>query len=181
MTCELRPLFVLARLVWRPVLVLAAASLVASCEHTGTLAGGGAQSDYLVARRALENGNYVVAIRHYERLLEELGADAGYLQLEYAHSLLRANRFDDAVRQASLLIDVHSGALRGSALAVRGTALHERARLMSVRGDDDTRSLLERADEDLSAFLASNAELDAGGAMRARRELVRADLRRQAG
>lgn len=162
---------------WSAPMVLAASVALSSCESTGTLSGGGAHSDYLVARRALENGNYTVAIRHYERLLGAFGAEAGHLQLEYAHSLLRANRFDDAIRQADMLVDRQVGSLRSSALAVRGTARHEAARLAATNGTGNVTALLEAAEADLSAFLGAQADLDAAGAMRARLEMIRADLR----
>ena len=169
----------------RPILSraprLAALSLVllASCEAAGTLAGGGAQSDYLVARQALETGNYDLAVRRYDRLMGTLdSASAARVQLEYAHALLRANRFDDAIAAADPLIAGQSGSIQASALAVRGTARHEaaRARLAQGQADGATRALLESAREDLTRFTRQNESLDTAGSMRARLQLIDADL-----
>jgi len=46
------------------------------CEAAGTVAGGGARRVYLVARQALENGNYPLAIRRYETLMSGMGPGA---------------------------------------------------------------------------------------------------------
>jgi len=170
----------------RPVRPLAAAALLAaamvlgSCESAGTLPGGGPRSDYLVARQALESGNYATALRRYETMLASAApGTARRLELEYAHALLRADRHDDAIRIAEGLVSAADGSIRGSALAVRGTARHEAARLRIDRGERDTatRTLLEGARDDLATFLRGHAALDASGAMRARSELIAADLR----
>ena len=160
--------------------MLAAAVLMASCESAGTIPGGGAGSDYRVARQALETGNYNLAIRRYEALISRAApGTARRLELEHAHSLLRADRHADAITAASGLIGAADGSIRGSALAVRGTARHEAARLRIDRGDrgSETRALLTAAQEDLRGFLGQHAELDAAGTMRARSELIAADLR----
>ncbi len=154
------------------------AGALMGCEPAGTLAGGGARSDYLVARQALESGNYPLAIRRYESLMSSLGpGESTRLQLEYAHSLLRANRFDDAIQAAGLLAARNPDSIQASALAVRGTARHEAARLAIERGEQaQARVLLEAARADLAAFLQRHAALDAAGSMRARAELITADL-----
>jgi len=159
-------------------LVVVAGALIA-CESAGTLAGGGPRSDYLVARQALENGNYPLAIRRYEALIARMGqGESARLQLEYAHSLLRANRFDDAIQAAGPLAARNQDSIQASALAVRGTARHEAARLAIERGERaQARVLLEAARDDLATFLQRSAALDAAGSMRARSELIAADLR----
>lgn len=151
-----------------------------SCESAGTIPGGGARSDYMVARQALETGNYNLAIRRYEALIGRAApGTARRLELEHAHSLLRADRHDDAISAASALADAADGSIRGSAIAVRGTARHEAARLRIDRGDrgPETRALLAAASEDLSSFLDQHAGLDSAGTMRARLELIAADTR----
>lgn len=161
------------------VLALALVTALAACEAAGTLAGGGARSDYLVARQALETGNYDLAIRRYARLMEGMDAQrAARLQLEYAHALLRGDQFQAAVAAADPLIASHEGAIRASALAVRGTARHEAARTLIAQGqrDEATRALLQGARDDLAAFLAQHASLDSAGSMRARAQLIAADL-----
>lgn len=161
----------------RAALVLLLA--LGACEAAGTLAGGGAQSDYLVARQALETGNYDRAIRGYARLTERAdAATAARLHLEYAHALLRANRFDQAIAVSDTLVRAHDGAIRASALAVRGTARHEAARqnLSAGRRDAATLDLLRGAQADLAAYLATGAAIDTTGSMQARAQLVAADL-----
>lgn len=152
--------------------------LLSSCEGAGTIAGGGIGSDYRVARQALETGNYTLALRGYESLLQRAGPAAGRLELEYAHGLLRANRFDDAIRVATGLVGHDQRAIRASALAVRGTARHEAARaLLDRRARDATAlELLRGAEADLAGFLQLAPELDAAGSMRARTTLIAADL-----
>jgi len=152
---------------------------LAACEAAGTLAGGGAQSDYLVARQALETGNYDLAIRRYARLIDGMEAQrASRLQLEYAHALLRGDQYQAAAEAANGLIQSNEGSIGASALSVRGTARHEAARSLMAQGqsDDATRALLVGAREDLTAFLAQHSSLDTSGSMRARVQLIAADL-----
>ena len=160
---------------------LCAVLLLASCEAAGTLAGGGAQSDYLVARQALETGNYDLAIRRYGALMDQVDASAASrLQLEYAHALLRGNRYDEAVALCDTLIARQTGSIRASALSVRGTARHEAARRLLDAGREPAtaRALLVAASADIDAFLAAPGALDAAGSMRARSQLISADLAR---
>lgn len=160
-------------------LALAVLMGLAACEAAGTLAGGGSQSDYLVARQALETGNYDLAIRRYARLMDGMDPQsAARLQLEYAHALLRGNQYPEAASAADGLIASNEGSIRASALAVRGTARHEAARSRIAAGQRDatTRGLLEGAGADLAAFLAQGAALDSSGSMRARAQLITADL-----
>lgn len=159
--------------------MLAMVLFLGACEAAGTLAGGGAQSDYLVARQALETGNYDLAVRQYSGLMQRLDpATATRLQLEYAHALLRANRFDDAITATGPLIAGPDSTIRASALAVRGTARHEaaRARMAQGRNDAETRALLQGARDDLADFLAAHGAMDEAGSMRARIALINADL-----
>jgi hypothetical protein len=164
----------------RLALFLAAVFALGSCEAAGTLPGAGPRSDYLVARQALETGNYALAARRYEALIGRVApGTARRVELEYAHALLRADRHDQAIAVATGLVGAGDGAIAGSALAVRGTARHEAARARIDRGDrgPEARALLEGARDDLAAFLGGHGGLDAGGSMRARSELIAADLR----
>lgn len=159
--------------------MLAAMLLLGACEAAGTLAGGGSDSDYLVARQALETGNYDLAVRRYSGMMQRMDpATATRLQLEYAHALLRANRYADAINATEPLIDGRDSTIRASALAVRGTARHEAARTRITQGhsDAETRALLEGARDDLAAFLATHRAMDSAGSMRARTALINADL-----
>lgn len=173
---------------WLPA-ALAGALLLASCENTGGVSSGGLRNDYLVARQALETGNYDLAIRRYRAALHRTGAadgsshggSHGRLRLEYAHSLLRANRFDEAIAQADLLAGHAEGSVRSSALAVRGTARHELARQSGDPRGAEARDLLTGARADLAAFLQAHPGLDAAEAMQRRLDLVQADLARAGG
>jgi len=159
--------------------IIAALLVLGSCENAGTMAGGGARSDYLVARQALETGNYNLAVRRYEVLIGQVApGTARRIELEYAHGLLRADRHEDAIQVASGLVGAADGSIRASALAVRGTARHEAGRLRIDRGDrgPETRALLNAAREDLTAFLRAHGSLDSAGSMRARLDLVVSDL-----
>lgn len=165
--------------LWRLAGAIGCVAVLASCEAAGTLAGGGVGSDYMVARQALETGNYDLAIRRYQGLMRRVESNsASRLQLEYAHALLRGNRYDEAVSAADALISAQSGTIRASALAVRGTARHEaaRSRIDAGQRDAQTRSLLSAAGHDLRQFLADHAALDSSGSMRARAQLIAADL-----
>lgn len=160
---------------------LCALLALAACENAGSLAGGGAESEYLVARQALETGNYDTAIRTYGRLLQRVDAStAARLQLEYAHALLRGGRYDEAVAASDMLITRQTGAIRLSALAVRGTARHEAARQRLDAGQRDamTRGLLSDAQADLRATQEGPEPLDSTGSMRARLDLIAADMAR---
>lgn len=161
---------------------MASAVLVlASCEAAGTLVGGGWRSDYLVARQALENGNYDLAARRYGRLMQgHNSSSASQLQLEYAHALLRAGRNAEAVEAANPLVDGPDNAIRASALAVRGTAMHEAARDRLARGlaDDTAQRLLVAAQADLTIFLTHHSALDTAGSMHARSQIISAQLAR---
>ncbi|MCC5963468.1 MAG: hypothetical protein JJU09_10105 [Rhodobacteraceae bacterium] len=160
--------------------MLCVAMLLASCEPAGTLGGSsGSANDYLVARQALETGNYALAIRRYERLIDQAGTSAGRLQLEYAHSLLRAGQFERAIASSSELLQTSDGSVAANARAVRGTARHEAARSLIAQGQSgaEARSLLEGARSDLGAFVESHPQLDAAGAMAARLQMIASDLR----
>ncbi|MFN7003514.1 MAG: hypothetical protein ACK4NW_08810 [Roseinatronobacter sp.] len=155
------------------------ATVLMSCEPSGTLPGGsGTANDYLVARQALETGNYTLAVQRYQRLVTQTGDAAGRLQLEFAHSLLRAGRFEDAIVAASGVISGSSGSLAASAMAVRGTARHQHARDLIAQGQrgDVPRKLLLGAQSDLAEFLRSHPQLDSAGAMAARSQMIGVDL-----
>lgn len=162
----------------RAAVFTAMAFFLMSCEPAGTIVAGGRADDYAVARQALETGNYPLAITRYERLLDRTGDAAGRLKLEYAHSLLRAGRYEEAIEVSTALIDTHGGSLQGSALAVRGTAQHQIARAKLDAGETDPalRGRLLAAQADLKSFIKDHSKLDAAGAMKARIEMIAADL-----
>lgn len=164
----------------RAILTVVLTLGVMACEPAGTLSGSsGRSNDYLVARQALETGNYTLAARRYERLLTVTGDAAGRIQLEYAHSLLRGGRLADAITVSDKVIASNTGSLKANALAVRGTARHQQAREMigQRQSGPELRSLLTRARADLDLFVTSYPKLDAAGAMAARVQMIEVDLR----
>lgn len=162
----------------RAAVFTAMAFFLMSCEPAGTIVEGGRADDYAVARQALETGNYPLAITRYERLLDRAGDAAGRLKLEYAHSLLRAGRYEEAIEVSTALIDTHGGSLKGSALAVRGTAQHQIVRVKLDAGEREPgmRARLIAAQVDLQSFVDNHSKLDAAGAMKTRIEMIDADL-----
>jgi thioredoxin-like negative regulator of GroEL len=132
---------------------------LAACAGQGLGVPGGMEAQYLQAREALEAGEYARANQLYGALLAEHGPRAERLRLEYAHSLLRAERYGEAARQATAAERGRTGALRASALAVRAAALHERARAAMAQDDygAGTRETLSAA---LAALDAMDAELE---------------------
>ena len=168
-----------SRQIWAPAVFIAGLAVLAACENPGGLSTGGFRSDYLVARQALETGNYDLAIRRYQSLMRNAGPVEPRLRLEYAHGLLRANRFDDAAREAGAVFDLRLGTVSGAALAVRGTARHEaaRARLATGQRDAPTVALLYQAVEDLETFVREHPELDADDMMAERVRVATSELR----
>lgn len=168
-----------SRLISRGVLTAVSALFLGACENPGGLATGGFRNDYMVARQALEAGDYGLAIRRYDAMIRTAGPLEPRLRLEYAHSLLRGNRFDDAAREAGTLVETQTGAAQGSALAVRGTARHEAARELLAGGqrDDTVKALLLQARSDLDSFLKNHPGMDVSDMMRERSRLLEADLR----
>lgn len=163
----------------RALRLAAVAVLVAACSGVGGAEDGAAfRDDYNAARQALEAGNYARAARGYEALLDAGSPVDDRVRLEYAHTLLRADRFADAATAAGALLDSDSTAVRASARAVRGTARHEAAATRRADGADTAEliALLEAAQSDIRAFLADHADLDAGAAMQARATSIGAEL-----
>ena len=150
---------------------------VASCAE-GPGGTDGFRDAYLASRTALEGGDYAIAARRYARLMDRAGPLRPRIQLEYAHSLLRADRFAEAAQEAAALAAAETGAARAAARAVEGTALHEMARTAEARGQDAT-PLLRRAEAALAAVLAEHPDLDPIGTVAARHARIAATLARR--
>jgi hypothetical protein len=161
-------------------LLMGAVFLITSCQESDFAGGGGFQKQYFAARGALANGHYARAIRAYETMLRSYGNGplAARLQLEYAHSLLRAERNDDAVRQAGAIVATQSGATKAAAQAVQGSAQHEMAIAAIGRGDygPNVEANLKAALQALKAMRASHKDLDPLGSMADRITLIKSDL-----
>jgi len=115
-------------------LALVLAGLTGSCDAP-RIGSAGFQEQYLVARNALEGGNYAVSGRTYARLVPEAGPLTPRIKIEYAHSHLRAGAYAAAVAEAAPVARSARGDARSAALAVQGTALHELANQTLAAGD----------------------------------------------
>ena len=153
---------------------------LAACQDFAISGKSGFKGQYLAARGALESGSYDTAARAYQTLLKQSGPLAARVRLEYAHSLLRANRFEDAAREARKITATEQGSARLAALAVQGTADHETARAAMARGDTGTkvRSLLNAAKAALDEVLAKGKAFDPLGALAARRKILGLEIAR---
>lgn len=141
---------------------------LASCD-AGPFGASSFRAQYSVARDALEEGRYDAATRNYARLVERAGPHAPRIRLEYAHALLRAERYVEASQQASQIAAKSTGVQHGAALAVRGTADHERG-LAALKVGDRTASLplLTSAKSAFDTVLRDHPGLDPLGAMAGR-------------
>ncbi len=160
-----------------------AAMLLASCQGSGSNSGtsvsrAGFKNNYMVARAALEGGDYAKASRQYASLLRKAGPLEARLRLEYAHALLRDGKYRKASDEAKRVALALQGPGRSAALAVQGTADQEIARAAIARG----RGGANAADRLISAraafdeMLANHPELDPLGAMAQRRAVIDQEL-----
>ncbi|MDJ0626855.1 MAG: hypothetical protein QNJ44_01235 [Rhodobacter sp.] len=152
---------------------------VASCQTGGVSASrAGFKKNYLVARTALEGGQYAKAARHYAGLLNRAGPLQSRLRLEYAHALLRDGKFDKAAREARRVVGELTGSGRSAALMVQGTADHESARAAISRGRSGLNQInqLKAARAALDEMLKNHPELDPLGAMAVRRKTIDLEL-----
>ncbi|MDF1802095.1 hypothetical protein [Thalassovita sp.] len=141
--------------------------------------GSGFQSQYYVARDALEKGRYDQANRGYSRLLAQSGPFRPRLQLEYAHSELRGGNYAEAARMAADLAASQKGDARAAALAVQGTAQHELALALLTKGDVASgKSLLTSAHKALTEVVKKYPDMDPLGSMAGRRAAIASRLKR---
>lgn len=153
--------------------------LLAGCSGVGTSGDDSAfRADYTAARQALEAGDYPRATRGYEAILDAGSPVDDRVRLEYAHTLLRADRFADAATAAGDLLQSDSDSVRASARSVRGTARHEAAGVRRADGADTAEliPLLEAAQADIRRFLSDHPDLDTAGAMQSRATSIETEL-----
>ncbi len=133
---------------------------------------------YLVARDALESGSYKTAISGYKTMIPEAGPLEARLRLEYAHSLLRSDKFIEAGREARLVAANQQGDGRLAALAVQGTADHEAAKAALAAGQNDTatKARLAAAASALDAVLEQDKTFDPLGTLAVRRAEIKKTL-----
>ena len=146
---------------------------VAACED-GALTPSGFKADYVVARNALEDGNYSVAMRRYARLIDQAGPLEPRIRLEYAHALLRDEQYAEASKQAANIAARTDDVARSAALAVQGTADHEQGLAAIAVGDRATAErFLKSADAAFTEVLSSHPGLDPLGAIAGRQASIR--------
>ncbi|MEP2785124.1 MAG: hypothetical protein ABJO67_17540 [Pseudoruegeria sp.] len=145
-----------------------------ACSESQVTRRGNFQSDYLVARQALETGNYSKASRHYKGLMPESGPLTTRIELEYAHSLLRDEDFTGAAQTARGIAATQSGTARAAALAVQGTAEHELglAIMNTAPGDPSAFAYLRSASGALGEAIADSGDLDPLGALKVRKDSI---------
>jgi len=138
----------------------------------------GFKASYLVARVALEKGQFARAERGYASLLKRAGPLEPRIRLEYAHALLRAEKFEHASDEARVVAAQLDGPGRSAALAVQATADQEIARAAINRGvaDSDAVQRLVAARSGFDELLKNHPELDPLGAMALRRETIDVEL-----
>ncbi|WP_420568733.1 hypothetical protein [Thalassovita sp.] len=140
---------------------------------------GGFQRQYNSARLALEEGKYDKASRIYARLMDQAGPLRPRIQLEYAHSELRAGNWANAAQLAANLAQSQKDQDRAAALSVLGTAQHEQGLAHLQNGENDAgKQMLQAADATLSDVLKSHPQMDPLGSLEGRRAAIRARLKR---
>ena len=169
----------LARFKTRYLILGGLVFILAACEPGVVSKGAGFQRNYVVSRKALEAGDYEVAIKGYGAMIKQGGPLEPRLRLEYAHALLRASRYDEAARVSGALAKGLKGSDRAAALAVRGTAEHEMALAAMANGNygPETKKRLLSARAALDEMLKTNADLDPLGAMASRRRDIASELK----
>ncbi len=150
--------------------------VLAGCEE-GAPGAGSFQAQYVLARDALEAGQYGPATRRYARLVEQAGPLEPRLRLEYAHALLRAERYGEASTEARALAARSTDVARSAALAVQGTADHEQGIAALEIGDRaSAERFLTAAEAALAEALAAHPGLDPLGSLERRRDQIRKKL-----
>ena len=134
----------------------------------------GFKTDYLVARAALERGQFSKAERGYAKLLKKSGPLQARIRLEYAHTLLRNGKFAKASEGARIVASQLDGVGRSAALAVQGTADQELARRAINKGivTSDAIQRLVSARGAYDEVLKNHPQLDPLGGLALRRKTL---------
>lgn len=166
------------RSFFKPALAGLGLLALGSCGEGG-IDGSSFQSQYVVARNALEAGQYDKAKRSYARLMQRAGPLLPRLQLEYAHSELRSGGYEQAAQIAGALAQGSQGNERGAALSVLGTAQHEIGLALLQKGEIDAgKQQLEAARTSLAEVIKKYPDLDPLGSMSGRKASIDARLKR---
>ncbi|MGH1424198.1 MAG: hypothetical protein ACRBBU_05685 [Pseudooceanicola sp.] len=164
----------------RTYVALAALLLFGGCAGVPTGFGLSFKEQYSVARAALDEGRYKVAVKKYQALVvSDTGVRLnGRLSLELAHALLRNGDYEAAASTARRVAVSEGGAGRSLALAVQGTAEHEIARGMMDKGlyGPKARAHLVSSIKAMDEMLKKHPKLDQGEAMKRRRVIAKREL-----
>lgn len=156
----------------RVILALVALGLtlpLAAC-NTAPGSAAGFRKTYFAARSALEEGRYGQANKQYRELMTSAGPFLPRIQLEYAHSLLRAGDYAGAAEVAESMALSEPGAGGAAALAVAATARHEMGLAALAKGDRASgKAHLERAAASMAEVLEGHPELDPLGSLAGRK------------
>lgn len=167
----------------RPAVLAIAVLTLAACQPgagpgAGVVNRVGFKANYLVARAALEKGQYPKASRQYASLLGKAGPLEPRIRLEYAHSLLREGKFDKASDEARVVASQLDGRGRSAALAVQATADQEIGRA-AINRSEMTAEAIQRLVSARDAFdevLAKHPDLDPLGGLKLRRKTLDVEL-----
>lgn len=157
------------------VLALASCQTVPGASVAGRA---GFKANYLVARSALEGGQYAKASRQYASLLKTAGPLGPRIRLEYAHALLREGKFDRASDEARVVASQLEGRGRSAALAVQATADQEIGRA-AINRSEMTADAVQRLVSARDAFdevLKKHPDLDPLGGLKLRRRTLDVEL-----
>jgi len=138
----------------------------------------GFKANYLVARVALEKGQYAKASRQYASLLAKAGPLESRIRLEYAHALLREGKFEKASDEARIVASQLEGRGRSAALAVQATADQEIGR-DAINRSVMTAEAIQRLVSARDAFdevLTKHPDLDPLGGLKLRRKTLDVEL-----
>lgn len=153
------------------------ALILSSCAETGSLGQKSFETEYAIARNALEQGEFAKANRVYKRLVPDAGRLEPRIRLELSHGYLRAGDFSAAAQEAGGLAKIQQGGGRSAALSVQATAVHEMGLQALAKGDQASgKTYLEQAEAALTEVLQANPELDPLGSMQLRKKSISSRL-----
>lgn len=159
------------------LMALAVTLPLAAC-NTAPGTSTGFRKSYFQARGALEEGRYDQASKQYRALMSSAGPFLPRIQLEYAHSLLRAGDHAGAAQVAEAMAQSETGAGAAAALAVAATARHELGLAALARGDrEGGKAQLVRAETTMAQVLETHPELDPLGALAGRKASIAVRLK----
>lgn len=152
--------------------------LLISCTEGTQIGQRGFEAQYNTARSALESGDYAKASKLYARMLPEAGPLNNRVQLEYAHTMLRAGQYDQAAKIATGLAKGSSGDARAAALSVKGTADHEVGMSLLQKGDQEKgAAYLKAAQQALEEVLKAHPDFDPVGSLAGRQASIAVQLK----